>query len=225
MATLLYVRNVTSLFRAYTDEPDLSFLTSADTQTYLEIGYNEFRQKVTSLAPATYAVDVTITPSGTTYNLATGAVKILGSSPTSARMSRLLSIRNATPDIDPFIWTGASSKRALQTTYRGYYLEGQLLHFSADTTAPLKVQYVPESTVDWTNSASHENEYIDDLVEFHDIIALLAYKQYAIRDSSTSEQIQRQLSMRMRDLESTLLRRNFDGPHYVARTDTTYEDY
>lgn len=225
MATLLYVDNVTSLFRAYTDEPDLSFLTSADTQTYLEIGYNEFRQKVTSLAPATYAVDVTITPSGTTYNLATGAVKILGSAPTSARMVRLLSVRNATPDIDPFMWTGVSSKRALQTTYRGYYLEGQLLHLSADTTAPLKVQYVPESTVDWTKTTAGDNEYIDDLVEFHDIIALLAYKQYAIRDSSTSEQIQRQLSMRMRDLESTLLRRNFDGPHYVARTDTTYEDY
>ena len=225
MATLLYVDNVTSLFRAYTDEPDLSFLTSADTQTYLEIGYNEFRQKVTSLAPATYAVDVTITPSGTTYNLATGAVKILGSAPTSARMVRLLSVRNATPDIDPFMWTGVSSKRALQTTYRGYYLEGQLLHLSADTTAPLKVQYVPESAVDWTKTTAGDNEYIDDLVEFHDIIALLAYKQYAIRDSSTSEQIQRQLSMRMRDLESTLLRRNFDGPHYVARTDTTYEDY
>jgi hypothetical protein len=227
MAKLLYVVDVTSLFRAYTDEPDLSFLTSADTQTYLEMGYNEFRQKVTSLAPATYAIDVTITPSGTSYNLATGAVKILGANVLAgdARLARLLSIRNATPDIDPFMWTGVSSKRALQTTYRGYYLEGQLLHFSADTTAPLKIQYVPESKVDWSVNAAGTTEYIDDLVEFHDIIALLAYKQYAIRDSSTSEQIQRQLSMRMRDLESTLLRRNFDGPHYVARTDTTYEDY
>jgi len=226
MATLLYVANVTSLFRAYTDEPDLSFLTNDDVQTYLEVGYNEFRQKVTSIAPATFAVDVTITPSGTTYNLATGAVSILGSPPiTNTRMVRLLSVRNATPDIDPFIWTGVSSTRALQTSYRGYYLEGQVLHFSADVDSPLKLQYVPESTVNWANNAPTSTEYIDDLVEFHDIIALLAYKQYSIRNTHTSEQIQRQLSMRMRDLESTLTRRNFDGPHYVARTEVTYEDY
>lgn len=225
MAALLYVANVTSLFRAYTDEPDLSFLTNVDVQTYLGVGYNEFRQKVTSIAPATYAIDVTITPSGTSYNLETGAVSILGPPPiTNTRMVRLLSVRNSTPDIDPLIWSGVSSKRALQTSNRGYYLEGKLLHFSADVSRSLKLQYVPESTVNWANNAPTSTEYIDDLVEFHDIIALLAYKQYAIRNASTSEQIQRQLSTRMRDLESTLTRRNFDGPHYVARTEETYED-
>ena len=56
MATMLYVRDVTGLFRAYTDEPDLTFVTDADAQSYLEMGYNEFRQKVTSMAPATLSL-------------------------------------------------------------------------------------------------------------------------------------------------------------------------
>ena len=225
MATMLYVENVTGLFRAYTDEPDLTFMTNADVQSYLEMGYNEFRQKVTSMAPATYAVDVTITPTSSSYNLATDPVTILGATPTNTRMVRLLSVRSATPDIGAFIWTGVSSKRALQTAYRGYYLEGQVLHFNSSVDRSLKLQYVPESAVDWSINTAGSNQYIDDLVEFHDIIALFAYRQYAIRDSSSSEQVERQLASRLRELESTLTRRNFDGPHYVAQTSATYEDY
>lgn len=228
MAVLQYVDNVTDLFRAYTDEPDLSFLTAADAQTYLEIGYNEFRQKATDMVPAIFATDVTITPSGGSYNLATGAVTILGSSAlvplTNTRMVRLLSVRDAVAGNDPFIWTGASSRRAMQLLSRGYLLEGQSLIFSVSVNRSLTLQYVPESTVDWSRSVAGNNEYIDDLVEFHDIIALMAYRQYAIRDSATSEQIERQLSQRLREMESTITKRNFDGPHYVARTNYTYED-
>ena len=118
-----------------------------------------------------------------------------------------------------------SSKRALQTAYRGYYLEGQVLHFNSSVDRSLKLQYVPESTVNWANNTPVDTEYIDDLVEFHDIIVLFAYRQYAIRNSSSSEQVERQLASRLRELESTLTRRNFDGPHYVAQTSATYEDY
>tara|TARA_R100001594_G_scaffold38768_1_gene70176 strand:+ start:9481 stop:10155 length:675 start_codon:yes stop_codon:yes gene_type:complete len=224
MAILRYVDNVTDLFRAYTDEPDLSFLTASDAQTYLELGYNEFRQKATDMAPAIFATDVTITPNGATYNLQSGAVSILGANPTNARMARLLSVRDASTGNDPFIWTGASSRRAMQMLARGYLLEGQSLIFSVNVNRGLILQYVPESTVDWSQNAAGNNEYIDDLVEFHDIIALMAYRQYAIRDSATSEQIERQLSQRLREMESTITKRNFDGPHYVARTNYTYED-
>ena len=224
MALLQYVTDVTALFRAYTDEPDLSFLTAADAQTYLELGYNEFRQKATDMAPAIFATDVTITPNGSTYDLAAGAVSILGDGPTNTRMARLLSIRDASTGNDPFIWTGASSRRAMQMLARGYFLEGQRLIFSVNVNRGLILQYVPESTVDWSVIAPGSTQYIDDLVEFHDIIALMAYRQYAIRDSATSEQIERQISQRLREMESTITKRIFDGPHYVARTNYTYED-
>ena len=226
MATMLYVENVTDLFRAYTDEPDLSFLTNVDTQTSLEIAYNEFRQKATGMAPGIFATNVTIAPNGSTYNLSTAAVSILGAAPTNTRMARLLSVRDSTPALSASapLWLGVSSRRALQVARRAYYLEGQVLEFSVTVTGNLILQYVPESTVNWANNTAGSNEFIDDLVEFHDIIALMAYAQYAIRDSSTSEQIQRQIASRLREMESTIARRNFAGPHYVARTDYSYED-
>ena len=59
---------------------------------------------------------------------------------------------------------------------------------------------------------------------FHDIIALLAYKQYAIRDANVNQPLMMQLGMRLRELEAYMNRRNFEGVQYVKRTSDSYED-
>jgi hypothetical protein len=221
--SLQYVTGVSSLFRSYCDEPDTTFLTTPDVTQYLELGYNEFREYVSSVAPNTYAIEVTISPTGTSYDLATGAVKLLGATPTTTRMVSLLSVKSRSSSDDPnaSIWSGVSSKRALQTASRGYYLENTTLYFSAQPTGALALYYIPESAVNWANTAG--NEWIDDLVQFHDLIALMAYKQYAIRDGAVNEPLVQQMRQRMVALETHIARRNFEGPQYVSRTRFTYE--
>jgi hypothetical protein len=221
--SLQYVSGVSDLFRSYCDEPDTTFLTAANVAQYLELGYNEFREFVSSVVPNTYAVEVTLTPTGTSYDLATGTVKLLGATPTTARMVSLLSVKTRGSNDDPnaTIWSGVPSKRALQTATRGYYLEGTTLYFSAQPTGTLALYYIPESTVNWANVAG--NEWIDDLVQFHDLIALIAYKQYAIRDGAVNQALTQQMQQRMTALVTHISRRNFEGPQYISRTRFTYE--
>jgi hypothetical protein len=222
--SLQYVAGVSSLFRSYCDEPDTTFLTDANVAQYLELGYNEFRDLITGISPQTYALGITIAPTGTSYNLATGAVAVLGAAPTTTRMVTLLSIKTRGADDDPdnTIWQGLPSRRALQTASRGFCLEGTTLYFSAKPTGSLILYYIPESTVDWTNTAG--NEWIDDLVQFHDLIALLAYKQYAVRDGAVNKPLEVQMNQRMIDLLSNIARRNVESTQYVSRTRFTYGD-
>jgi hypothetical protein len=58
-------------------------------------------------------------------------------------------------------------------------------------------------------------QFIDDLDAFHDMIALYAYKQYAIADAATSEQIVGQLRIREGELIDYLSNRNTAGANYV----------
>jgi len=228
----MFVFEITNLFRQYCDEPDATWLTTGDVANYLATGYREFRWNVTNLAPYTYAVDVSIpAAAGTTYDLAAAAsaVRILGNNLSAGvqRMMQLIEVKtpgsNQSTDL---IWKSVNSLRGLQSAYRSYYLQNTTLNFSYAPGTSLTVTYVPENSVDWTNTATGAGaEYVDDLALFHDIIALLAFKQYAIRDSHMNQPLLMQLSTRLRDLEAYINRRNFEGSKYVRQVSYSYEDY
>jgi hypothetical protein len=220
----MFVFEITNLFRQYCDEPDATWLTTGDVATYLATGYREFRWTVSNLAPYTYAINVPIPTAGAVaYDLANpaNAVRILGNnlSAGALRMMQLLEVRtpgaNASTDL---LWTGVQSLRSLESVYRSYYLQGTTLNLSFSPAASLTVTYLPESAVDWTNTATGAGaEYVDDLSLFHDLIALLSYKQYAIRDSNLNQPLMMQLGTRLRELEAYINRRNFEGSKYVRR--------
>ena len=91
------VTEIKTLFRAYCDEPDETFLSNDNVVSYLQRGYDEFRRRITALNPYTFAIDVDITVSGTSYDLGSpaSAVILLGPSVPAGvqRMMDLVSIR------------------------------------------------------------------------------------------------------------------------------------
>ena len=104
------------------------------------------------------------------------------------------------------------------------------LRFSIPLTITLQLTYFPEPTatgavpgpgsgyVDWTAGAS----FIDNLSLFHDVIALLATKQYFILDGAINEPLVFQLQKRTADLIEYLNSRNYNGAQYVSQVRITY---
>ena len=183
---------VFSLFKQYADEPDATWLTDADIQIYLDRGYEEFRRLVIQQDPYTYYSTVTLDYTTDEYDLADPASAV-----------RIL---------------GASVPA---TTKRLEYLTG--VHATNDSgdilwTGKVLVEYVPEADINWQAAS----DFIDDLTMFHDVIALLAYKQYAIRDGAINQPLMMQLATRIDNLMEYMVERNNNAGHYVNRVLNSY---
>ena len=229
----MIVSQIVSLFRAYCDEPDATFLTDADVSAYLREGYDEFRRKVSVLDPYVFAVDVDITVNADVYDLADVAnpVVLLGPDanlnpgpPTAPRLMQLVSVRvqGNSNNIGSYQYKGTSTYKGLVNSYRTYLLMGTKLFFSENVGQTLTLSYIPEQNVTWTATST---DLPDNLTQFHDMIALYATKQYQIRDAAINNPLMVQLQQRERDLEAYVVTRNIDGPHYVQRTIDSYEDF
>lgn len=204
---LSYVDEVFAIFKQYMDENDNTFVSDTDASRYLSMGYNEFRKKVTTYDKHFYAVSQTYNPGGAySLNLATVVPIIMGDpgTLTAPRLSQLISVSYPDPvsgePMDYFIPLNGP-ENATCGRDPGYYLRGTVLRFDQPVSQTLRIDYVPVSSVNWTKTTTTPpREWIDELVEYHDIIALLAYQQYAIRDSRQSENITIALNKRLMDL-------------------------
>ena len=222
----MLVSEIKGLFRAYCDEPDETFLSDANVQSYLKQGYAEFRRKVTALDPYTYAIEVEIAVTGDRYDLAdaTNPVTILGASvpATQRRMVDLVNIRTKTTEssFQGFQYKGAAGLKSLPNTYQTYTLMGTILAFSENIDTTITLTYVPEQDTDWAAGT-----FIDDMAQFHDMIALYAFMQYQIRDMSVNKPLMMQLAKREQELAGYIVDRNVDASHYIQRTMDSYEDF
>ena len=88
-----------------------------------------------------------------------------------------------------------------------------VLRFSSRLTGTYEVNYVPEVNLTWAGGGA--DTFIDNLSPFHDLIALLAYRQYAIVNNAESEPILRQASTRMSEFREYLQARAYDGYDYI----------
>lgn len=183
---------------------------------------------VTRIQPETYSTGASLVMSDEAkFDFATTNVtfddlsvgKMLGDSATAGRrMVKLISVSildnlSLTPTT---IYEPVTSAVALERSWNGYMLVGTKLVFSGRINDTITVAYVPEqSDTKWDNLASTAN--IDDLSLYHDIIALLASKQYAIRDGAFNQPLMDQLRQRMADLQEGLTKRVVDAPQYVQR--------
>jgi len=219
------VAEVKALFRAYCDEPDETFLSDANVVSYLQRGYDEFRRRITALSPYAFAIDVDIAISGTVYDLAapTNPVILLGASvPVGVqRLVDLVAIRQQNTSA-PFLgsqYKGGASVKAIMNAFRSYTLVGTKLVFSESVDNTLVITYVPESNINWTTGT-----FIDDMTQFHDMIALFAVQQYQIRDAAFNQPLMIQLKQRVQDLDGYVVDRNVDASHYVQKTMSSYGD-
>jgi len=227
-----------ALFRSYIDEPDSSFVTDADIKLYLERGYDEFRHKVMQIDPGIIQSYIGFGISGSYfYDLsdAASAARLLGATVTvnGVAASRLVQIIDlaiirsmtaaaaytAMPSagsmsgMQPSPLNPVPNAEALAFSTNAYTLTGNMLSFSEKQTGTLAMQYVAESAIDWAVGGA--GTFIDNLTMFHDIIPLLAYKQYAIRDGAINEPLERQLGARLMDMREYLQTRVQGGAQYV----------
>tara|TARA_R110002012_G_scaffold303595_1_gene505431 strand:- start:3754 stop:4452 length:699 start_codon:yes stop_codon:yes gene_type:complete len=204
---------VAVLFRAYTDESDATFLSDADVATFLNIAYKQFRQLVQRQDNFYFATRVQITLSNKrVYDLSsTGAeaVTVLGPSPSAEKMTRLL--RVGTDDSSGNLTSGVYL-RACRSTVEvtnsifSYMLEGSKLYFSGDSNQKYNLEYVPEAPTVFTtaNIQTGAGAVIDNLSDYHDLIALLAYRQYAIKDFQQNPVVEIQLAERRAEITEYL---------------------
>ena len=89
------------------------------------------------------------------------------------------------------------------------------LMFSESLQDEVTLSYIPEQTINWGPTSA---DFIDNMSQFHDMIALYATKQYQIRDAAINQPLMIQLNQRERDLDTYVVTRNWDGPQYVQRT-------
>ena len=130
--------DVKSLFQSYIDEPDGTFITSANLNTYLDAGYNEFRLRVSEYNNDFYARQVVISLTASdSYDLSsTGGnpVTLIGPAPsvgTANAMIRLNSVRisNANGTERGAIYKAVSGLRGLQANYQSWAMVGTVLMF------------------------------------------------------------------------------------------------
>jgi len=203
---------VSELFRLYIDEPDQTFISDANIETFLSAGYREFREFVTDIDPYVFLGAEPVTFSGRTFGL---DPVFLGPAPTAAfgRMLRLVAVVRDTPET--FMLNIVQSPEALAMTPSGCFWSADQLMFSAPLSGDWQVLYLGDPDITWTNSPGPATPFLDDLTSFHDVIALLAYKQYAIMDVANNEQLLQQLQFRLPKLEQYIRERTSAGPSYV----------
>lgn len=203
-------------FRQYIDEPDQTFVSDDDVETYLDDGYREFRNLVCDINPMIYNVSEDITMSDSnTFDLVADTPKFLGPTitATGGRLVRINGFNRV--DTDGTVlgrFQGVSNVRALSVMPSSYYLKGTKLMFSRKLTGSYSLEYVPVGDITWTGTPS---VFLDNLSSFHDLIPLLAYRQYAIVDGAENEPVLRQTEMRLRRFMEYLQDRAHDGCDYV----------
>lgn len=218
------VAETVDYWRMLTQEPDSSFISDSQVTMLLRLAYREFRQTVSRYDDRYYINSVVLPISGTSYDLSTGVPSVLGATPTDPVMKRIISIRdNVTQGA---IWRGVATRRALDsggnTSANQYMLEGSTLWFeNSNTGGSLLLTYEPIEAVDWTILTAAT--YIDNLVDYHDLIALFAARRYQAIDASDNKGLNVEIKTRTADLEDYLSGMRVVDDRYISREDG-YDD-
>tara|TARA_R110000796_G_scaffold69117_2_gene157873 strand:+ start:3898 stop:4644 length:747 start_codon:yes stop_codon:yes gene_type:complete len=225
----MLVREVAALFRDYCDEPDTTFLTAANAADYLRLGYSKFRDIIVAADPNFYAISADFTLAGNvdefdlgpagaapTFKLMGQDDIVLPSRLTGPRLAQIINLVRLDGNNDRLWYLrpvgNLQQLDQLSNDNQRFALVNTTLHFTYKTNATYRLWYVPaddfmagvagNTGVDWATGVIATNDvYIDNLHPYHDLIALLAYKQYAMRDGMMSPVVQQQIVERTNALK------------------------
>lgn len=227
----LYVDQVADYFRKIVDESDNTFLSDTDIAQYLEIGYDQFRYYVSDIDPQQYH-EVYLTPAAVTTNELDLDNILLGPLVPAAnkRLQQIIRVTTYSAGNSPPIGNILEPVYSYESLIgMGYYsfpnkymLQGRKLLFAGIPSNQLRIEYIPQSTVDWTKQTSGDNEFIDDLIQYHDVIALMAARQYQMVDGATSVEIERQIAIRQSNLTDFLTRGRLVPANRFVQNDSPY---
>ena len=196
-----------------TDEDDPTFLTPAFKTIILKTGYDRFRSIVRAIDPNIYNARVTITLTGEDfYDLADAgnAVVIMGpvDDLTDTRLATLERVSRVDPSSGAWIgdYKAAADFEELRTFNDSiwYLLAGTTIFLGGTLNGSIRLNYVPVSTVDWTKLTTGDDERIDELEEWHDLIPALGYAVYASKDGAGSAVVERMLTVRQAEFKTFL---------------------
>lgn len=214
---LLYVEDVANYFRQICAEPDASYLTDANVATALSLAYEDFRDYVTSVKPGHFATRVYVNVASATYKDLSSTLFAQTENGTRAKYIVAVYVckANDTTDLYYQLRPMGSLEALRRSAESGYYLEGQTIHFGEEKQTNICIIYVPESTVDWTQLDSGDNAYIDELIPYHDLIALMAYRHFELREAVQHDMVEKHIARRKRDLAVYLNNRLYGSGQYT----------
>lgn len=224
MSTLLFVDQIADYFVDLIDEPDETFATTALMQSWLELGYWQYWQLVTDQNPERFAAQHTMTlTNASEYDL--NGVLLGAAAPN--RMLQLLRIVRVNSNGVVTEHLHPKSNFEQLDTYQlgqvGFTIQARKIYFSAEITGDFRIDYIPVPTVDWTRTTSGDNEFVDDMINFHDLIALFAAQQYFAADNQPNPMIDRLLLTRQKAFLDHIQRgRNVTANRFVQDEDPWY---
>ena len=198
--TMLYATEVAEFFRTLIDENDSTFINDNDVKTFLELGYAEFRQFISDIDPQFFVSTHTAAVSGKEYDLNN---ILLGEFPTGDRLAQIIRV---------VVMSGTNVRNVLEPVYSyeslvsspgwstRYMLQARRLHFSGNINNTIRIEYIPLSLVDWSLIAPGDTEFIDDMLQFHDLIALFACRSYFQTDGAINTATEMQITNRKAQL-------------------------
>ena len=227
---MIYVHQLATYYRRLVDDSDQTFFSQDELAQALSIGYQQFRNLVYSHQPdvlqQVYSVTV---PNAFVLNLDN---VLFGTTPSQTRCMRILRIQSLNQDGSVRrLYRPVGSVEQLQTlSYAAtpaWTLQRRELRFNFQCNDTIQIVYLPQDTINWTAGVvPASNVYIDDLVEWHDLIALFAVQQYAIKDFQMNPAVSVQLATRKADFLSYLTStRDGDASRIVQWEHSGLSDY
>jgi hypothetical protein len=217
---MILVSELDDLIRQYIDEPDATFVNATKIAQMRKQGIRAFRRICKQADESLFTHEVTIHPNNVVdYDLSDPAnpVNIYGvtgkpvGTPLSTGIVKIYAPPEATGTGITLTWTPAPSLELLlyyrsiwinaaPYTFAYYYLQRPVLKFAQKVNMDLHIVY---QTDELTQTISNQ-EYVDDLEEFSDLIALLACQTYQVRDGAINQPLQQLIRERTLDLNSRL---------------------
>lgn len=220
---------VRAMFREWVDEPRTAWLTDAQVARWLGFAYEQFRTKVSDVDRSVFleGVQLVLTAGQIEYDLAAAAsaVRIMGNPAgglTGPRLRRaydvFLSDANGRPS---YFLNHTRNLRQLGGFQRlgpsqqnngrpNWWLQGAAVAFDpAPGAGTYVLNYLPEQGVDWTSASA---DVVDDLVAWHDVVALLAARSYLARDGVENRALENLVAQRVSEFDNWLAAgRNVDA--------------
>ena len=206
---------VYNFFRSLIDEDDETFLTKPQAVVMLSEAYSEFRDLVVSIQRDVFTKQAFITLNNTdkydltvadtinnTRFLSSGPAVNQTATPGSKlnRLVRIAAIDNTTSNQVSYYLTPKNSVELLCGD--DYARQGNNIYFGYQYTDTFRMEFVPEHTVEFDVT----DGFIDNLDQFHPLIALMAAKYYEIRDNAENTALERRRQEKIKELKTWLTR-------------------
>lgn len=209
------VFQICQMARNYVDDPSKVFMTDALLSQFANVAYGEFRQKAPQemfeqmYQPAALSNAATLDLSGILFG--TQAVPV----PTQGEAQRITRITSVDP-VTLGMWNvliPVNSYESLMPTMQStitafmaggirYWLDGRILRFSSRLSLTLQIHFMPDQGVNWlAGNTSTANQYVDNIGQFHDIIALLIARQYYVKQGQANPVAMQQLAVRLSEMQ------------------------